>query len=128
MHNNLIMSNRNEFKLLTEIDLEKCIHSSIAELDPFENAFSLKTIKNKIFKAQSGINKERQILRMSNAASRVQNKIDELLNLSIEALQEKLLIKTPLVQFRNYKELDKDDLIKILEDYYILEEIENRHD
>lgn len=120
------MSKREELRILTAIDHEKCLEAPIEELEQYENQSNLKFIKNRLFKAKALVNKEKLELGFSDAASRIQDKLNNLANYSVEALQEMLLDKA--VQYRNFEKLSKEEIITILEDYYILEEIEKNNE
>jgi hypothetical protein len=122
------MEKREYFKLISQIELEACLNLPIDELEIFDNSLNLKHIKFQSFQAKSEVNRERNRINLKETSSKIKSKVENLLNLPIEKLQEMLLTRSPNMQFRNLDKLDKNEIIKILGDYMLLDDLENENE
>lgn|SRR5690554_6527549 len=118
------MSNKKYFNSVSDIHLEGCLNLPLKDLEPFENSGNIKHLKFQAFQAKKEFNKEHYRGILKEAENRIKERVKELENFTKEALQEILLEKTPNMQFRNFEKLDKEELIKILEDYMLLDDFD----
>lgn len=118
------MNKKKYFNAISDIHLEGCLNLPIEELESFDNSGNIKHLKYQAFQAKKKLNKDRNRASIEEAEYKVKEKMEGLMNLSIEALQELLLAKTPNVQFRNFEKLDKEELINILGDYMLLDDLD----
>jgi len=119
------MDKRKYLKLISQINLDGCISLPINELEDFDNTLIIKHIKLQAFQAKSALNRERNELNIKKTTSKIKSQVENLFSLPIEKLQEMLLTRSPNMQFRNLDKLDKDEIIKILGDYMLLDDLEN---
>lgn len=119
------MNKRDYLKRMSELMIEGCIELPIEEMESFDNTENIKHARFQIFQAKKSLFQERNRLFLEKASTKVKEKIALLAEKPIEKLQEMLLSRSPNMQFRNLDKLDKEELIKILGDYMLLEDIED---
>lgn len=118
------MSNKKYFNSVSDIHLEGCLNLPLKDLESFENTSNIKHLKFQAFQAKKELNKDHNRGLLKDAEKKIKERVKELENFTKEALQEMLLEKTPNMQFRNFEKLDKEELIKILEDYMLLDDLD----
>lgn len=119
------MEEKKYFNSISRIHLEACLTLPIEELEAFDNAVSLKHIKFQFFQSKKELFKERNSILIDELKQRIKDKVSQLADMPTDALQEMLLQRSPNMQFRNLDKLEKDEIIRILEDYMLLENWED---
>lgn len=122
------MDKKKYFNTISQIHLEGCLDLPVEELESFDNSVNLKHLKFQYFQAKKSMFKERNSIILEEGIQKVKDKVNQLLELPIETLQKMLLQRSPNMQFRNFDKLDKNELIKILEDYMLLDDLENENE
>jgi hypothetical protein len=122
------MDKKKYFNTISQIHLEGCLDLPVEELESFDNSVNLKHLKFQYFQAKKSMFKEYNSIILEEGIQKVKDKVNQLLELPIETLQKMLLQRSPNMQFRNFDKLDKNELIKILEDYMLLDDLENENE
>lgn len=122
------MEKRAYLKLVSEINLEGCLKLPINELESFDNTINLKHQRYQQFQAKKSIFKERSHIFLKETSIKIKEEVNKLVDLPMEVLQEMLLKRSPNMQFRNLDKIEKEELIKILEEYMLLDNLENEDD
>lgn len=122
------MDKKKYFNTISQIHLEGCLDLPVEELESFDNSVNLKHLKFQYFQAKKSMFKERNSIILEEGIQKVKDKVNQLLELPIETLQKMLLQRSPNMQFRYFDKLDKNELIKILEDYMLLDDLENENE
>ena len=122
------MDNKQFFKNISEIHLEGCLELPIEELVTFDNSHNIKNIKFSSFQAKKNLFIEQNNVLIEQATQKIKDKVNKIIDLPIEALQEMLLQRSPNMQFRNFEKLERDELLRILEDYMILDDLEDENE
>ena len=113
---------------LSSIELERCIYSDLQNLPKFDNGTNLNRIKFLAFKMSAELNKEKNFLQFNLAKTETTDRTQGLWALTVEKLQELLVQKRAKLQFRNFKTMNKEELIQILSDLYLIEDMENKNE
>jgi hypothetical protein len=118
------MERRKSLINMSLIEMEACITLPIEEIESFDNSNNFQLMKFNRFNSKAVLNKERALLYLENISEKTKEKIDSLIEVPLEKLTEMILSRRTNFQFRNMDKLEKEDLIEILSDYYLLEDME----
>ncbi|MCT4589110.1 MAG: hypothetical protein N4A71_14910 [Carboxylicivirga sp.] len=118
------MDNRKYFKLMTNIAEEASLNLPLEDIQSTDKTELVKFSKFQLFKAKSKLFKEIGTAKIEAAKNKVQVELKSIATLPIEALQNKLASLMPQTQFRNLEKLDKDEILKLIEDSLILDNLD----
>lgn len=117
------MKNRKHFKLITDIAEEASLNLPIEEIESSDNSEIIRFVKFQQFQAKSRLYKEIGTAKVEAAKIKIKEEFERIAVLPIEKLQLELTNLMPQTQFRNLEQLDKDEILKIIEDTLILEKM-----
>ncbi|MFW5803633.1 MAG: hypothetical protein ACOCWG_00210 [bacterium] len=115
------MEIRKHLKLITDIAEEASLNLPIEEIESTDNSELIKFTKFQLFQAKSRLYKEIGAAKIEAAKTKVKDELERLANLSLAELQEKMVGLMPQTQFRNLEQLDKGEILKLIEDSLILD-------
>lgn len=119
------MEKRKSLINMSLIEMEACVSLPIGEIESFDNSNNLKLMRLNRFNSKVNLNKEKAQIYIENISEKTKGKIDSLIEFPLEKLTEMILSRRTNFQFRNMDKLQKEDLIEILSDYYLLEDMED---
>lgn len=109
--------------IISSLEVEAALEMPVSELEKFDNARSIMFIKRQKFQQKVLLNKEKYAILLDSVSAAAKEKIEALKNLSTEAILTLIKQRDVNFQFRNLEKLDENQLREILEDLYMLDEL-----
>lgn len=120
------MEGKKILAIISSLEVEAALEMPVRELETFDNVRSIKFIKRQKFHQKVLLNKEKYSILLNNVSVTAKEKIEALKDLSIEAILTLIKQRDVNFQFRNLEKLDESQLREILEDLYMLDELDDK--
>jgi Mg/Co/Ni transporter MgtE len=117
------MEGKKILNIISLLEVEGALKMPVSELETFDNAGSIKFIKRQKLQQKALLNKEKYAILFNSLSAAAKEKKEALKNLSTEAVLTLIKQRDVNFQFRNLEKLDKNQLREILEDLYVLDEL-----